>query len=426
MNENNSTSKCYVIGLKTYQNNEFEYVDRIMNCGYNKYSIFPDVPTIIEFKGKEFEQPETLLSSNDSLVYVSYCSMPQTISYVIAEDEIPINVEDSRYNKNLIPGYLGGISQSSLLNGTRLMYHKIDISYTTNNQRVMPMELSLGLGRIIAYDLMREIFEDFNSTHCKKDETGETIVDEDGSKILIKLRFCIDILEKHYGGHIMVESRLGKMLDRIIAASKNEALDCINILCGIVEHNEVEYGSSGVILGKVLSYIQAVESRSTHEKIELAKYFSNVDTWKLQAMDSVTKVNDKKNKLITDLTSSGKLEEYLNLYEEYFNKSRELAVSKVQVLEDKINNLIGHAATKKQIKMAEIDEVYDAAIDVTDLAEKESRPKELTAILKDIKNLSTCHNEDELNRLASMLKVEKSNCIVGLCNTKLNEITFKN
>lgn len=426
MNENKTTSKCYIIGLKSYQNIEFEYIDRIINNGYAKYAVLDDVPIIVELKDKEACGCDMMSESSNDLSHVSYCAVPQTVNCIFGGDETPIDIFNGKYNKSLIPGWFGKINPNSLLDGDVLLYHKVEVNYKTSNQRIMPLTLCLSLGRTIAYDLLREVFNKFDTTYTEKDENNDIKLTDEGALLLGKVKYCVDIIEKHYGGCIMVESKFSKMLDRVVESSKEDAFEGINVLCGIKDISDTDFKSSANLIAQVLSYVQAAESRNASKRIELVKYFTDIDTGKLQEMNNVTKINDKKNKLIEKITNSGKLEEYKSLYQEYFDKLKEAAVEKAKVLEDHINVIIGHVIAKEQISVKEIEELYDATLELSYLADKNNRPKEVTDILKKIRKLSASTNEVELTKLKSLLKAEKNNCIVGLCNTKLNDATLKN
>lgn len=414
--------KCYVLGLKPYQNSEFDYVDRIVNGAYSKYAVFGDVPTVVEFRSDGLNQKETILNSGSEYTHVSYCLMSQNVICELGGDDTPINMDDNIYNANLIPGWFGEISKSSLLNGMRLMYHKIDVSYKTSAKRAMPMALALAMGRTIAYDLLREIIEKFSKDYSDIDnDSNEIVLNAESSAILNKIRLSIDTIEKHYGGCIMVDSKLGRTLDKVIESSRDDAVDSINMLCGIIEPDE----DDNLIVGRAMAYIQAIEARRKAPKLEIAKYFSEVDTWKEKAMDSISKVNDVNNKIIESLKHKGKLDEYKRLYREYFDKLRALAVDRAKEFETCANRVLEHVVTKEQITLEEVEALYNAAENLGKLVYKENRPKEITDILDKISELRKCSESEQINKLKDMLKYDSEHgrdniCTLNLNATKLN------
>lgn len=414
--------KCYVLGLKPYQNSEFDYVDKIVNGAYSKYAVFNDVPTVVEFRGDGLNQQETILNSGSEYTHVSYCLMSQNLICELSGDDTPVNMDDNIYNDNLIPGWFGEISKSSLLNGMRLMYHKIDVSYKTSAKKAMPMALALAMGRTIAYDLLREVIEKFSKDYSDKDsDSNEIVLNAESSEILSKIRLSIDTIEKHYGGYIMVDSKLGRVLDKVIESSRDDAVDSINMLCGIIEPDE----DDNLIVGRAMAYIQAVEARRKAPKLEIVKYFSEVDTWKKKAMDEVSKVNDVNNKIIESLERKGKLEEYKRLYREYFDKLRALAVDKAKEFEACANKILEHVVTKKQITMEEVEAFYSAAENLGKLVYKENRPKEITNILDKISELRKCSDSEQLNKLKDMLKYDSEHGRDNVCTLNLSAAKLK-
>lgn len=414
--------KCYVLGLKAYQNSEFDCVDRIVNGAYSKYAVFSDVPTVVEFMSDGISQQNSMLDSGSEYTHVSSCLMSQNVICELGGYDIPVNIDDNAYNANFIPGWFGEVSKSSLLNGMRLMYHKIDVSYKNSDKKAMPMALALAMGRTIAYDLLRELLEKLNTDYSDKDsDSGEIVLNEEGSEIFNKIRLSIDTIEKHYGGYIMVDSKLGRILDKVIKSSKDDAIDSINMLCGIIEPDE----DDSLIVGRAMAYIQAVEARRKAPKLEIVKYFSEVDTWKEKVMDEVSKVNDTNNKIIESLERKGKLDEYKSLYREYFDKLRELAVDRAKEFETCANKVLEHVVTKEQITLDEVNALYSAAESLGKLIYKENRPKEVTDILDKISELKKCSESEQLNKLKDMLKYDSEPGRDSICTLNLSASKLK-
>lgn len=254
--------------------------------------------------------------------------------------------------------------------------------------------------------------------YVKDASTNSSEFTDDGLELLQKIRLSIDIIEKHYCCRILAEANLNRFINKIIDGSKDEAHDIINYFCGIKcsssQLNSDDIENKPMLLAKMLSYIQACEGIKNRDTIDMASYLSNIDNRRTQAMNSMTGINTQ-DTVIKNLKDSGKLDEYLSLYQLYFDKSKGLAVEAAKPLENNINKLLSHAVSKTQISLEEVNTLYDSVISCIDIFDETHRPNEVKDILKEITKLKVRAGNRNIEEVIENMGKNTNSNLFGIC-----------
>lgn len=403
---------CFVLGLKKYQNTEIECINKIINNGYSELAVAPNVPIFLNFKTQGISN-----KAKDIPAVVRYCTMADRVVCEFGEEDVIIDINDSTYCNNLIPGWFGNVDTGCYVGGEKVLYANIDLDYRTSNQRLMPVTLAQALSRFIAYNLLGDVFKEVTKMTISEIKASEDNTNGHDANLVTKVNFCVSMLEAYISAVMLSRCKLGKYLDLTLKYNNERSAHAINAISGISKFSSNDFNTPFDCVWNVMHFVIDSSVASGSEKISILPYFESTDAIKIRAMEDRMGVKDKKNKTVETLRKLGKLDDYLEAYYKYFNCCREIAVERVRTLEEQANIFFNHVFSKKKFTEQDIDNFYAAVVDCSDLLGIKTRPEKLNKLLSKVSEIEISANESSVGALVNIMDKTATLSSIGVLNT---------